>query len=45
MFRAMSGRADDSVDFGFRDVPRRDKAGLVREVFDSVAPRYDLMKT
>ncbi len=43
MFRAMSGRADDSVDFGFRDVPRGDKAGLVREVFDSVAPRYDLM--
>jgi demethylmenaquinone methyltransferase/2-methoxy-6-polyprenyl-1,4-benzoquinol methylase len=29
--------------FGFRDVPEADKAPLVRRVFDSVAPRYDLM--
>jgi demethylmenaquinone methyltransferase/2-methoxy-6-polyprenyl-1,4-benzoquinol methylase len=29
--------------FGFRDVPVDDKSGLVREVFDSVASRYDLM--
>jgi len=29
--------------FGDRDVPVADKAGLVRQVFDSVAPRYDLM--
>ncbi len=29
--------------FGFRDVPADEKAGLVRGVFDSVAPRYDLM--
>ena len=43
MLRAMSGEAKDSVDFGFRDVPRQDKARLVRGVFDSVAPRYDLM--
>ena len=43
IFPGMSGRANDSVDFGFRDVPREDKAGLVRGVFDSVAPRYDLM--
>ncbi len=33
----------EEVDFGFRRVPERDKAGLVRGVFDSVAPRYDLM--
>lgn len=43
MFPPMSGASSDSVDFGFRDVPRGDKAGLVRAVFDSVAPRYDLM--
>ncbi|HEY6980370.1 bifunctional demethylmenaquinone methyltransferase/2-methoxy-6-polyprenyl-1,4-benzoquinol methylase UbiE [Reyranella sp.] len=29
--------------FGYRDVPKAEKAGLVREVFESVAPRYDLM--
>jgi demethylmenaquinone methyltransferase / 2-methoxy-6-polyprenyl-1,4-benzoquinol methylase len=34
---------DDSVDFGFRRVAADAKAGLVREVFDSVADRYDLM--
>lgn len=34
---------DDSVDFGFRRVAAGVKAGLVREVFDSVADRYDLM--
>ena len=33
----------DHTDFGFRDVPRTRKSALVREVFDSVAPRYDLM--
>ncbi len=33
----------DSVDFGFRRVAAGAKAGLVREVFDSVADRYDLM--
>lgn len=33
----------DRASFGFRDVPTAEKAGLVREVFDSVAPRYDLM--
>jgi demethylmenaquinone methyltransferase/2-methoxy-6-polyprenyl-1,4-benzoquinol methylase len=31
------------VDFGFRKVRREQKAGMVRAVFDSVAPRYDLM--
>jgi demethylmenaquinone methyltransferase/2-methoxy-6-polyprenyl-1,4-benzoquinol methylase len=29
--------------FGFRTVPTGTKKGLVREVFESVAPRYDLM--
>lgn len=29
--------------FGFRDVPRHEKASLVRGVFDSVADRYDVM--
>lgn len=40
-----SGRPDGAqeVDFGFQRVPEHDKAGLVREVFDNVAPRYDLM--
>jgi demethylmenaquinone methyltransferase/2-methoxy-6-polyprenyl-1,4-benzoquinol methylase len=33
----------DTTDFGFREVPRGEKASLVRQVFDSVAPRYDLM--
>ncbi len=35
--------ADPTADFGFRRVPVAAKKGLVREVFDSVAPRYDLM--
>ena len=29
--------------FGYRDVPAAEKAGLVARVFESVAPRYDLM--
>jgi demethylmenaquinone methyltransferase/2-methoxy-6-polyprenyl-1,4-benzoquinol methylase len=33
----------DQTDFGFRSVPRAEKKSLVREVFASVAPRYDLM--
>jgi demethylmenaquinone methyltransferase/2-methoxy-6-polyprenyl-1,4-benzoquinol methylase len=35
----MSGTAD----FGFKQVPEDDKARQVAGVFDSVAPRYDLM--
>jgi demethylmenaquinone methyltransferase/2-methoxy-6-polyprenyl-1,4-benzoquinol methylase len=33
----------DTTDFGYRRVPRAAKSGLVREVFNSVAPSYDLM--
>lgn len=33
----------DEIDFGYRSVPREEKKSLVREVFQSVAPRYDLM--
>ena len=35
--------ADTTASFGFRDVPEAEKEGLVREVFTSVASRYDLM--
>jgi demethylmenaquinone methyltransferase/2-methoxy-6-polyprenyl-1,4-benzoquinol methylase len=35
--------SDATTDFGFRTVPAAAKAGLVRRVFDSVAPRYDVM--
>lgn len=31
------------TDFGFKKVAEEDKARQVREVFDSVAPKYDLM--
>ena len=34
---------DNTTHFGFRDVPEDDKAGLVHEVFTSVASKYDLM--
>ena len=34
---------DRLTDFGFQRVSRQDKARQVRGVFDSVAPRYDLM--
>jgi demethylmenaquinone methyltransferase / 2-methoxy-6-polyprenyl-1,4-benzoquinol methylase len=39
----MSNAPDATASFGFRDVAEDDKAGLVREVFSSVARRYDLM--
>ena len=39
----MSEIGSDKASFGFREVPEAEKAGLVREVFDSVAPKYDLM--
>lgn len=34
---------NNSADFGFKTVPREAKASMVREVFDSVAPKYDIM--
>jgi demethylmenaquinone methyltransferase/2-methoxy-6-polyprenyl-1,4-benzoquinol methylase len=34
---------DKTTHFGYRTVATQAKAGLVREVFDSVADRYDLM--
>src|SRR5476649_567644 len=34
---------NNTASFGFRDVPEAEKEGLVREVFSSVAARYDLM--
>ena len=33
----------NTTHFGYRDVHEEDKAALVRQVFDSVAPKYDLM--
>jgi len=39
----MSDNPETTVDFGFRAVRRAEKAGLVRAVFDSVAPSYDRM--
>jgi len=33
----------DTASFGYREVPEAEKEGLVREVFSSVARRYDLM--
>lgn len=35
--------ADATVDFGFQRVPAAAKNALVRQIFDSVAPRYDAM--
>jgi demethylmenaquinone methyltransferase/2-methoxy-6-polyprenyl-1,4-benzoquinol methylase len=35
--------AEDRSSFGFRDVPTAEKQGLVNDVFNKVAGRYDLM--
>ena len=40
---AMTDTNDNTTHFGFRTVPEDQKASMVREVFDSVASRYDLM--
>lgn len=40
---APSGESEPVTHFGFRTVPEAEKASMVREVFDSVAPKYDLM--
>jgi len=39
----MAKPQDDTTHFGFQPVAADEKAGLVREVFDSVATRYDVM--
>ncbi len=39
----MAGDKDDLTHFGYEEVPTQEKEGRVREVFDSVADRYDLM--
>jgi demethylmenaquinone methyltransferase / 2-methoxy-6-polyprenyl-1,4-benzoquinol methylase len=39
----MAADTESTASFGYRDVPETDKEGLVREVFSSVAGRYDLM--
>ena len=39
----MSNADSSTASFGYRDVPEAEKEGLVREVFSSVAKRYDLM--
>ena len=39
----MTDNPATTVDFGYRSVDRAEKAGMVKAVFDSVAPRYDLM--
>lgn len=39
----MSNPPRERTDFGFEEVPWNEKARRVRGVFDSVAPRYDLM--
>ena len=38
-----AGEDKDSTHFGYREVGTKDKAGLVAEVFHSVASRYDVM--
>lgn len=38
-----SAHTEEETQFGFRQVPRTAKSRLVREVFDTVARRYDLM--
>lgn len=38
-----SNTAEETVPFGFRDIPPGEKTGRVRGVFERVAPRYDLM--
>ena len=39
----MTEQKEDSVSFGFREVAPEEKPALVREIFSSVASRYDLM--
>ena len=43
MVRSVKTSTPPFVSFGFRDVPEEEKSERVREVFSSVAKRYDLM--
>ncbi|QDH25709.1 class I SAM-dependent methyltransferase [Neokomagataea tanensis] len=38
-----SDHVEDTTDFGYRSVPRAQKKTMVREVFESVAGKYDVM--
>ncbi len=40
-----AGHSTQSTHFGYETVATAEKAGRVRSVFESVAPRYDLMNT
>ncbi|PYD63934.1 class I SAM-dependent methyltransferase [Gluconacetobacter entanii] len=40
---APGGGPSGTTDFGFRDVPVTEKKSMVRQVFDSVAGKYDVM--
>lgn len=37
------GHGSNTTHFGYQTVPLRDKSRRVRDVFDSVVDRYDLM--
>lgn len=39
----MNDHSEQKTHFGFKQVNTEDKSSLVREVFESVAPKYDLM--
>jgi demethylmenaquinone methyltransferase/2-methoxy-6-polyprenyl-1,4-benzoquinol methylase len=43
MLHTMNADTKSTASFGYREVPEAEKEGLVREVFSSVAKRYDLM--
>ena len=43
MTQKQDTQGNGDVPFGYRTVKSEDKAGMVRDVFDSVAPKYDLM--
>jgi demethylmenaquinone methyltransferase/2-methoxy-6-polyprenyl-1,4-benzoquinol methylase len=42
-FMSENPQAAPVIDFGYREVPLAEKKPMVRAVFDSVAPKYDLM--
>jgi demethylmenaquinone methyltransferase/2-methoxy-6-polyprenyl-1,4-benzoquinol methylase len=38
-----NNKQEDTTHFGYTDVPKEDKAGMVADVFHSVASKYDIM--